>query len=73
MIGSIYLHVQVGNDDAKRFYERHGFKEASVHRGYYKKITPADAWILELHLDATGQGTKGTQVCIESKLSFEES
>ncbi|KAF9010498.1 acyl-CoA N-acyltransferase [Cyathus striatus] len=46
-IDAIYLHVQVSNDDAKRFYERHGFKEIGVHRDYYKKIAPHDAWILE--------------------------
>ncbi|KAH7909045.1 N-acetyltransferase NAT13 [Hygrophoropsis aurantiaca] len=46
-ISRIYLHVQVSNDEAKKFYERHGFKEVGVHQGYYKKITPHDAWILE--------------------------
>ncbi|KAH9949558.1 acyl-CoA N-acyltransferase [Amylocystis lapponica] len=46
-ISTIYLHVQVSNDAAKKFYERHGFKEVGVHQGYYKKITPHDAWILE--------------------------
>jgi len=46
-ITSIYLHVQVSNAAAKAFYERHGFKEIGVQHGYYKKITPHDAWILE--------------------------
>ncbi|THH19951.1 hypothetical protein EW146_g1302 [Bondarzewia mesenterica] len=46
-ITRIYLHVQVSNDDAKRFYERHGFKEISVDEHYYKKITPSGAWLLE--------------------------
>ncbi|KAJ7496017.1 acyl-CoA N-acyltransferase [Mycena galericulata] len=46
-IDRIYLHVQVSNADAKRFYERHGFTEVGVHEGYYKKIVPHDAWILE--------------------------
>ena len=46
-IGRIYLHVQVSNTDARRFYERHGFKEAGIIEGYYKKIVPHDAWILE--------------------------
>ena len=46
-IDKIYLHVQVGNEDAKRFYERNGFKEVGVHENYYKKISPHDAWILE--------------------------
>jgi ribosomal protein S18 acetylase RimI-like enzyme len=46
-INRIYLHVQLSNDGAKSFYERHGFKEVQIHEGYYKKIEPHDAWILE--------------------------
>ncbi|CAA7261679.1 unnamed protein product [Cyclocybe aegerita] len=46
-IDKIYLHVQVSNQDAKRFYERHDFKEVTIHKDYYKKITPHDAWVLE--------------------------
>jgi len=46
-IDKIYLHVQISNEDAKRFYERHGFMEVSIHKGYYKKIEPHDAWVLE--------------------------
>ncbi|KAH9931107.1 acyl-CoA N-acyltransferase [Epithele typhae] len=50
-ITSIYLHVQVSNDDAKRFYERHGFKEVGLYTNYYKKITPHDAWILQREIE----------------------
>ncbi|KAG6920280.1 hypothetical protein DXG01_005049 [Tephrocybe rancida] len=46
-INKIYLHVQVSNHEAKKFYERHGFKEVGIHENYYKKIAPHDAWILE--------------------------
>ncbi|KAF4621195.1 hypothetical protein D9613_000407 [Agrocybe pediades] len=46
-IDKIYLHVQVSNEDAKRFYERHGFKEVRIQKDYYKKIVPQDAWVLE--------------------------
>jgi ribosomal protein S18 acetylase RimI-like enzyme len=46
-ISRIYLHVQMSNDGAKRFYERHGFKEIGIHENYYKKIVPHHAWILE--------------------------
>ncbi|GBE81104.1 predicted protein [Sparassis crispa] len=46
-ISSIYLHVQISNDSAKSFYERQDFREVGVHQGYYKKIVPRDAWILE--------------------------
>ncbi|KAH9858701.1 acyl-CoA N-acyltransferase [Lenzites betulinus] len=46
-IDAIYLHVQVSNADAKRFYERHNFSEVGLYEGYYKKIVPHDAWILQ--------------------------
>ena len=46
-INKIYLHVQTSNHGAKRFYERHGFREVEVHKNYYKKIEPHDAWVLE--------------------------
>jgi N-alpha-acetyltransferase 50 len=49
-ISTIYLHVQVSNQAGKTFYERHGFKEISVYKGYYKKIVPHDAWVLELEV-----------------------
>ncbi|KAF9469895.1 N-acetyltransferase NAT13 [Collybia nuda] len=46
-IDKIYLHVQISNDQAKKFYERHGFVEVELHKNYYKKIVPHDAWVLE--------------------------
>ncbi|KDQ21426.1 hypothetical protein BOTBODRAFT_25866 [Botryobasidium botryosum FD-172 SS1] len=46
-ITHVYLHVQVSNDGAKRFYERQGFVELKKEEGYYKKIEPRDAWVLE--------------------------
>ncbi|KAI0051830.1 N-acetyltransferase NAT13 [Auriscalpium vulgare] len=46
-LSRIYLHVQVSNDPAKRFYERNGFKEIGIDETYYKKIKPSGAWILE--------------------------
>ena len=51
-ITHVYLHVQISNTEAKRFYERHGFKEVGIAKDYYKKITPHDAWILELDIKA---------------------
>ncbi|KZT08335.1 acyl-CoA N-acyltransferase [Laetiporus sulphureus 93-53] len=68
-ISAIYLHVQVSNIVAKQFYERHGFKETGVHEGYYKKIVPHDAWILERELSSdardaekSGENT-GATIC----------
>ena len=46
-IKKIYLHVQISNEAAKRFYERNGFKEVGVVDDYYKKIEPRAAWIME--------------------------
>lgn len=45
-IGDVYLHVQVGNEDAKGFYLNHGFAEIDLIKGYYKKIEPADCYLL---------------------------
>ncbi|KAJ7594015.1 acyl-CoA N-acyltransferase [Mycena floridula] len=52
-ISKIYLHVQTSNSDAKRFYEAHGFQEVGIHENYYKKILPADAWILEKEVSSS--------------------
>ncbi|KAH9817695.1 acyl-CoA N-acyltransferase, partial [Melampsora americana] len=43
---SVYVHVQVGNEDAKTFYEGHGFVVEGEVKDYYRKIEPRDAWIL---------------------------
>lgn len=42
----IYLHVQEGNDDALRFYESYGFRLTEKLEGYYKRIEPADCFIV---------------------------
>ncbi|WVW86340.1 hypothetical protein I302_108384 [Kwoniella bestiolae CBS 10118] len=39
-------HVQVGNEDAKRFYERLGFKEVGIEENYYSKVEPHGAIIM---------------------------
>ncbi|KAH9935302.1 acyl-CoA N-acyltransferase [Fomitopsis serialis] len=40
-IADIHLHVQVSNHEAKNIFE-----------GYYKKIVPHDAWVLEREIEA---------------------
>lgn len=63
-LSKIYLHVQVSNDSAKRFYEQHGFKEVGRVEGYYKKILPRDAWVLERlveHVEAKPEGAGAGQ------------
>jgi len=52
-ISDIHLHVQVSNKAARQFYERHGFKEVSIHENYYKKIEPRDAWVLQREIQHT--------------------
>jgi len=49
-IARLYMHVQTSNVDARRFYEREGFKEIGRVDGYYKKLEPRDAWVLERFL-----------------------
>ncbi|KAJ4001618.1 N-acetyltransferase NAT13 [Lentinula boryana] len=50
-ISKIYLHVQISNAEAKKFYEKHGFQEVGIHEKYYKKLVPRDAWIMELTIE----------------------
>ncbi|GAA5984090.1 hypothetical protein JCM10908_006046 [Rhodotorula pacifica] len=46
-IESVYLHVQVGNDEGKKFWEKWGFEVKDTVKDYYRKISPRDAWLLE--------------------------
>ena len=49
-IGSAFLHVHVANTDAIAFYERLGFVRGETVRGYYRRLTPPDAALLERRL-----------------------
>ncbi|KZO93310.1 acyl-CoA N-acyltransferase [Calocera viscosa TUFC12733] len=57
-ISVVYVHVQVSNTEARKFYEREGFKVASEVKDYYKKITPANAWLMEREITAEDTGHK---------------
>ncbi|BGP55843.1 hypothetical protein JCM8202_002652 [Rhodotorula sphaerocarpa] len=46
-VESVYLHVQVENDEAKQFWEKWGFEVKETVPDYYRKISPRDAWLLE--------------------------
>ncbi|CEH16520.1 Predicted N-acetyltransferase [Ceraceosorus bombacis] len=47
-VKSLYLHVQTSNDEAKAFYESHGFQHTGTVQDYYKVgIEPRSAWVLE--------------------------
>lgn len=43
------MHVQLGNEDAKTFWEGQGFKEIQTVKDYYKPTIEGsrDAWVLE--------------------------
>ena len=45
-----YRHVQISNDEAIKFYEKFGFKIRDTKKDYYKRIEPADAYVLEKNL-----------------------
>ncbi|OWZ76694.1 acetyltransferase [Cryptococcus neoformans Bt85] len=51
-------HVQVGNDEAKRFYERLGFKEVGIEENYYSKMEPRGAILMVCDDLATALGEK---------------
>lgn len=42
----VYLHVQINNDDALRFYAKHGFIRGDQVDGYYKSVSPDAAFLL---------------------------
>ena len=48
-----YRHVQVSNADAIAFYERFGFHIIERKDNYYKRIEPADAFVLQKNLKPT--------------------
>ena len=40
-------HVQVNNETAIKFYEGFGFEIVEKKQNYYKRIEPADAFVLQ--------------------------
>ncbi|RNA01500.1 putative N-acetyltransferase san [Brachionus plicatilis] len=43
----VYLHVQINNDVAIDFYKKFGFEIVERKEQYYKRIEPADAFVLK--------------------------
>ena len=42
--------MQISNDEALQFYNKFGFKIIDTKQEYYKRIEPADAYVLEKSL-----------------------
>merc|ERR1719323_1556838 len=55
---SIFLHVQVNNEDAINFYKNFGFDIVETKQQYYKRIEPADAYVLEKKLKSSNDKSK---------------
>jgi len=47
---NVYLHVQVNNESAIAFYDKFDFKIVEKKENYYKRIEPADAYVLQKDL-----------------------
>jgi len=54
---SVFLHVQINNESAISFYRNFGFDVVETKQNYYKRIEPADAYVLEKKLDKTVNGS----------------
>ncbi|KNE61357.1 hypothetical protein AMAG_06186 [Allomyces macrogynus ATCC 38327] len=57
----IRLHVQTSNEEAQRFYHRLGFDTITVVRNYYFRLTPPDAFLLELTFPRDPVGVPDTE------------
>ncbi|CAC5421737.1 N-alpha-acetyltransferase 50-like [Mytilus californianus] len=58
---NVFLHVQVNNEGAIKFYEKFGFEIVEEKKNYYKRIEPADAYVLQKTFRKSGEQTKGKE------------
>lgn len=49
-VKAVLLHVQADNEEAKRFYEKRGFKFIETVDNYYKNQPETRAWVLRYNL-----------------------
>ncbi|XP_070495052.1 probable N-acetyltransferase san [Chironomus tepperi] len=59
---NIFLHVQVNNEGAIAFYKKFGFEVVDKKQNYYKRIEPADAYVLQKNLKNTPEGTTSEKI-----------
>lgn len=51
-------HVQVNNESAIEFYKKFGFEVVDMKKNYYKRISPADAYVLQKNLNNKHESSK---------------
>lgn len=56
---SISRHVQINNVGAIKFYEKFGFEIVEEKTNYYKRIEPADAYVLQKSFRKSGSEING--------------
>ncbi|XP_036355965.1 N-alpha-acetyltransferase 50-like [Octopus sinensis] len=52
---NVFLHVQLNNVGAIKFYEKFGLEIVEEKKNYYKRIEPADAYVLQKTFTKTKQ------------------
>jgi hypothetical protein len=60
-IVEIYLHVQVNNDEALKFYKKFNFEVIGKIENYYQRIQPRDGWILKKKINRKKNEEKTVQ------------
>jgi len=71
---SVFLHVQINNESAINFYRNFGFDVVETKQNYYKRIEPADAYVLEKKLDKSSvNGTSSSSATAAATTSSSSS
>lgn len=53
--------MQVNNEGAIKFYEKFGFEIVEEKKNYYKRIEPADAYVLQKSFRKNNELSKGKE------------
>ena len=58
------MHVWTANEDAVKFYSRHGFSVSETLSGYYRGITPPDCYIMRKRVNESSAATPATAASV---------